>query len=292
MALKSMTGFGAASAIADGVRVTVELSAVNRKQLDVILRLPPPLAVFESRAQKIIQEAVSRGRVSATVHLDAANGNGALEIDQRRAADTVRKLRRAAKALDLPDDLRASLLLQIPGLLKTEAGGPPPEELYRCLETALRTALGRLNAMRAGEGRMLEADVLEQVRKLETVLDGIRRRAPRQVSARRKKLRQALEDSGLAPAASDERVLREIALFAERSDIAEELTRLASHLEQFKKFMRGREPAGRTLDFLSQELLREINTVASKSNDLKIAQQAVQFKAGLERIREQVQNIE
>jgi len=188
MALKSMTGFGAASARGENARVSVELSSVNRKQLDIALRLPPALAAFESRTQKMIQGGISRGRISGAVHLDAANGQAALQIDQSHAAEVVQKLRRAAKKLNLKDDLSAGLLLQIPGLLKTKTAGPPPEELFQCLEKALLSALRKLNAMRAREGRTLQTDLRTRIEKLETILAAIKTRAPQTVSRHRKKL--------------------------------------------------------------------------------------------------------
>jgi uncharacterized protein (TIGR00255 family) len=292
MAIKSMTGFGSASAHAEGVRVSVELSSVNRKQLDVVVRLPPQLAAMEARVQKIIQEQISRGRISGNVQLEAANGGSLIEIDQKLAEETVNKLRRTAKKLHLTDDLSASMLLQVPGLLKMQTAEQAPEEILQCLENALLAALKKLNAMRLREGKALETDFLSRLKLLEQMLEQIKIRAPEIASNVRKKLLQGLEKAGLQHIAADERIIKEIALFAERSDISEEITRLASHLQQFKKMLRGSEPAGRPLDFLAQEFFREINTIGSKANDLKITEQVVAFKTELERIREQIQNVE
>jgi len=287
-----MTGFGSASAHAGGARVTVELSSVNRKQLDVVVRLPPQLAALESRVQKTVQEQISRGRISGTVQLDAANGGATLQIDQAHAEETIGKLRRAAKKLNLTDDLSASMLLQIPGLLKMQPVEQAPEEIFQCLEKALTAALKKLNAMRLREGKTLEADFLSRLKLLEAMLEQINARAPQMVSRVRKKLFQSLESAGLKNVAADERVIKEIALFAERSDISEEITRLTSHIAQFRKMLRSNEPSGRSLDFLAQEFFREINTIGSKANDLKITEQVVAFKTELERIREQIQNVE
>jgi uncharacterized protein (TIGR00255 family) len=287
-----MTGFGSASAHADGVRVIVELSSVNRKQLDVVFRLPPQLAAQESRVQKIIQEQISRGRISGTVLLEAADGGTMIQIDHMRAEETVKQLRRTAKKLNLTDDLSASMLLQVPGLLKMQTTEQSPEEIFQCLEKALTAALKKLNAMRLREGKALETDFLKRLVLLEGMLKKIDARAPEISSSVRKKLFQGLENAGLKNIAADERVIKEIALFAERSDISEEITRLASHIQQFKKMLRGSEPAGRPLDFLAQEFFREINTIGSKANDLKITEQVVAFKTELERIREQIQNVE
>lgn len=292
MAIKSMTGFGSASAHTGGVQATVELSSVNRKQLDVVVRLPSQLAAMEARVQKIIQEQISRGRISGTVQLESANGGALIEIDQKRAEETVNKLRRAAKKLNLTDDLSASVLLQIPGLLKMQSTDQSPEEVFQTLEKALLAALKKLNVMRVREGKALEADFLKRLALLEVMLAEIKLRAPEMASNVRKKLFQGLEKAGLQNIAADERFIKEIALFAERSDISEEITRLASHIAQFKKMLRGSEPAGRPLDFLAQEFFREINTIGSKANDLKITEQVVAFKTELERIREQIQNVE
>jgi uncharacterized protein (TIGR00255 family) len=287
-----MTGFGTASARAECAQVTIELSSVNRKQLDVVLRLPPPLAALESRVQKIIQEHISRGRISGAVQLDAANGGAMMQIDEKLAAETVDKLRRTAKKLNLKDDLSARMLLQLPGLLKMQAAEQQPEEILQLLEKALLVALKKLNTMRLREGKALETDLLARLRLLEQMLAAIKTRAPQIAANYRKKLFRGLETAGLKDVATDERIIKEIALFAERSDISEEITRLESHVQQFKKILRGGEPAGRPLDFLAQELFREINTIGSKANDLKITEQVVQFKTELERIREQIQNVE
>ncbi len=287
-----MTGFGAASARTEHVQVSVELSSVNRKQLDTVVRLPPQLAAFESRVQKIIQEQISRGRISGNVQLEAANGAATMQINLPCAEETINKLRRAAKKLNLKDDLSAALLLQLPGLLKMQTTEQNPEAFFQTLEKALRAALKKLDAMRLREGKALETDFLKRLGLLEAMLEKIKTRAPQIAANVRKKLFQGLENAGLKNVATDERIIKEIALFAERSDISEEVTRLASHIQQFKKILRGGDPAGRPLDFLSQELFREINTIGSKANDLKITQQVVAFKTELERIREQIQNVE
>ena len=292
MAIKSMTGFGAAFARSEDARVTVELSSVNRKQLDVVLRLPPQIAALESRVQKIIQEHISRGRISGNVQLESADSGVMTQIDEKRVAETVGRLRRTAKKLNLTDDLGASVLLQIPGLFKMPHAEQNPERILQTLDKALIAALKKLNEMRVREGKALEADFLARLRLLEQMLAVIKSRAPGITSGYRKKLFGGLESAGLKNLADDERIIKEIALFAERSDISEEITRLTSHIQQFKKILRGGEPAGRPLDFLAQEFFREINTIGSKANDLKITEQVVAFKTELERIREQIQNVE
>jgi uncharacterized protein (TIGR00255 family) len=290
--LKSMTGFGAGEATADGMQVRVELSSVNRKQLDVSLRMPPVLSGLEARAQKMVKETVSRGRVTGSVHLESTDGQSDLSLDMERAAAAVQQLRAAADMLKLKDNLEADALLRIPQLFQTIAVELEPDEVFQLLEEALCVALKKLEAMRALEGKALDADFRARLKTLETILSDIRTLAPQVVSNARNKLFQGLEKCGIENIEIDERIIKEIALFGEKADISEEMTRLKSHIQQFRELMRSPEPAGRPLDFLAQELFREINTIGSKANDLQITKQVVAFKTELERIREQIQNVE
>jgi len=295
MALKSMTGFGAGSARADGMSLSVELSSVNRKQLEVVLRLPPQLISCEPKVQKWVQQKLSRGRVSGTVLLEMPDGETVVTVDQKRAEAVVSTLRASAKKLELEDDLSASMLLRIPNLLNfqtLEKNMQSGSSGFQTLEKALTIALKKLVAMRTKEGRELTDDLTTRLDALEVMLSEIVALAPSVVSKRRKKMFQGLEKLGLENLEKDERVLKEIALFGEKSDIAEEITRLTSHIKQFRSRLRSAEPVGRELDFLVQEFLREVNTIGSKANDLEITQQVVAFKTELERIREQVQNVE
>ena len=291
MPVKSMTGFGAAAVRDDCFRVSVELSSINRKQLDVSLRLPSQFAGAEPQLQKLISQQVSRGRIYGAFTVESSGGGDA-EIDVKRAEEIVARLRRLAKKLKLADDLSAGALLQIPGLLKAPADAQNQEKVFPLFEKAMSAALKKLNAMRVEEGRALEEDFCARLITLESIRKKIEARAPSVASAYRKKLFDGLEKSGLKSFADDERVVKEIALFAERSDISEETVRLSSHIQQFKKLMRANEPSGRSLDFLAQEMFREINTIGSKANDLKITELVVMFKTELERVREQIQNVE
>jgi uncharacterized protein (TIGR00255 family) len=240
----------------------------------------------------MVQQSVSRGRISGTVQIEMPDAVSAVTVDRKRAAAIVDALRRSAEQLKLEDDLSASMLLELPGLLKNRADEQDAESVFPAVEKAMTAALKKLNAMRRREGKTLAEDFRVRLKVLQEILSAIRKRAPAAVSRRRDKLLQGLDAAGISGAATDERVIREIALFGEKSDISEELTRLASHLKQFRARLRSAEPAGRELDFLVQELLREINTVGSKAGDLDITQQVVAFKTELERIREQVQNVE
>ncbi len=289
MPIKSMTGFGTGCARAGGMRVVAELSSVNRKQLEVALRQP---AGYESRVQKIVQDYLTRGRISGSIIVDTPNGMAMVEVDQERARAVVQKLRASAKKLQLEDDLCASTLLEIPEMLKVRSEKHDFEEVFQLVEKALKAALKKLLTMRKREGCALNADLRARLQFLEAMLGQIKELAPGVVVKYREKLFRGLESSGIEILAKDERLLKEIALFGEKSDISEEITRLDSHVAQFKKLLRSTEPAGRALDFLAQEFFREINTIGSKANDFKITEQVMAFKTELERIREQVQNVE
>ena len=293
MALKSMTGFGEGSASASGIRVTVELSSVNRKQLDINVNLPRNLITLDARVQQLVRAEFTRGRVSGIVRVEAADGSaGQVKVDARLAGQYVQGLRKTATKLKLADDLGIEAVSRLPGVVTVEQDNLDADHVSVVLEQALGKALKGLARMRAAEGRALEKDLRERLGLLEGMVKEIARLAPGVVSTYREKLFQRLEEAGLQELAADERIVKEIALFADKCDISEELTRLKSHLAQARKLLRSAEPVGRTLDFLCQELFREINTTGSKAGEVEITRQVVAFKTELERIREQVQNIE
>lgn len=295
MSLTSMTGRGAAAAAGRLARVEVELSSVNRKQLDVDVGLPRFLAAYESRVLELVQSRLSRGRVTGDVRVtwaEAAQAAGA-KVDLGLARAAVGALRAAAKKLDLPDDLKASALLSLPGLVALEHGERDLEALWPTVRQALEAALAKLQAMRKKEGAALGRDLRARLGTLRKLAREIAARAPGVAETYRANLRKriaaALPGSDLA---ADERLLREVALFADKADVAEELVRLDSHFRQAADALQAGGVVGRALDFLVQEMGREINTIGSKANDAEIARRVVAAKAELERFREQVQNVE
>lgn len=293
MALKSMTGFGEGAASVSGIRVTAEVSSVNRKQLDINVNLPRNLVTLDALVQSKVRAEFSRGRVSGIIRVEAADGSaGSVKVDEKLAAQYVEGIRKAAKKLKLTDDLGSESIARLPGVVSVEQDNLDADHVSGVLEQALTKALKGLAKMRIAEGKALEKDLRERITLLDESVKEIRKLSESVVSSYREKLFQRLEDAGLEDLASDERVVKELAIFADRCDISEELTRLKSHLAQTRKLLRSSEPVGRTLDFLCQELFREINTVGSKANEVEITRLVVAFKTELERIREQVQNIE
>ena len=290
-----MTGRGAAAAAGRLARVEVELSSVNRKQLDVDVGLPRFLAACESRVQELVQSRLSRGRITGEVRVtwaEAAQAAGA-RVDLGLARATVAALRAAAKKLDLPDDLQASALLALPGLVTFEHGKRDLEALWPTVRQALEAALAKLQAMRKKEGAALGRDLRARLATLRTLAGEIAARAPGVAETYRANLLKRIAAALPNPDwAADERLLREVALFADKADVTEELVRLDSHFRQADDLLKQGGVVGRALDFLVQEMGREINTVGSKANDGEIARRVVAAKAELERFREQVQNIE
>ena len=294
MALISMTGFGRGAAAARGIKAEVELSSVNRKQLDVRVWLPRGLVSLDSLVYNVIHESVARGNVTGSVKLamiDSAVAHSAT-VDEAMARESLRKLRRAAARLGLRDDLTARSLLQLPEVVKRVTPEDDTGKALPLVEKALKQALRSMNDMRRVEGRALERELRRQLRDLKKHLNRIRRRSPELPARYRKTLTARIKDAGVPVNLNDPQLLREVALMADRCDISEEIVRLDSHFEQAQRFMDSERPSGRALDFLCQEMFREINTIGSKANDHLISRHVVQFKAGLECVREQVQNVE
>ena len=294
MSIRSMTGHGRGQAAGGGLRVEVEISTVNRRQLDIQLTLPPPLRLLESRIQDEIAKSVARGRVLVEVVVQGSERvkREAIRVNQDLAKAYVEALRGAAKKLNLRDDLGVSELARLPGVLHYEPLDEDVRKAWPLVEQAVARALEALQRMRAREGAALRRDLSKRLDILAAGVVVIRREAPQVAERYRKNLRERLAKAGLVEGGSDDKLQRELVLFADRSDITEELTRLDSHLAQARKLISQAEPSGRSLDFLAQEFFREINTIGSKANDAVIAAQVVTFKAELERLREQVQNVE
>lgn len=294
MAIDSMTGFGRGEAEADGVRVCVELIAVNRKQFDLRLNMPRALAALEPRALKRVGAAILRGSVTANVSVvwsDSAR-RGAVRLDLERAAGYVEALRAAGKALKLAGEVPVEALLRLPDVMVCEDVTQDSERIWPVLEQALEQALTQLRQMRAAEGRALAADIRKRFARLRKLAAQVARRAPAVVRAYRQTLEARIAAMKLVDGPPPEQIAREVALFADRCDISEELVRLESHFDQVDVLVEKKEPVGRAFDFLCQEILREINTIGSKANDARLSQLVIQMKAEQESIREQVQNVE
>lgn len=293
--MNSMTGYGRGSATQAGIRVTVELSSVNRKQADIQASLPRELEALESRVREEIGRHVSRGRITLRASLatsDAATARH-LHVNHALARAYAREFARLADELKLDQVVSLDTVLRAPGVLQPAPEATDAEEAWPALEQALAQALKGLLRTRQREGRHLAKDLRARITALRTLAGRVARRAPKVAERHREQLLERIRAADLADLeADDERLLKEVAFFAERSDISEEITRLRSHFEQFEDCAASGEPVGRMLDFLAQEMNREVNTIGSKANDSVLSRAVVQMKAELERFREQVQNVE
>lgn len=293
MLMKSMTGFGRGEAQRAGVTWSVECSAVNRKQLEVAVNLPRELAELENAVRTEVSAAVSRGRVNVAVRKEAAAATAdAVRVDQMLAAQYFHAMHALALKLDIPPEIALTDITRMPGVLSMAQTETTVEEAWPAIQEALAAALKQLAVMRAAEGASLRADIETRLRTIEALLESIRAKAVTVPEHQRKMLRQRLEEAGIPLPLDDERLVKEIALFADRTDISEELSRAASHVKQFRAYLDADAPAGRSLDFLLQEFFREFNTMGSKCNNAEIAHHVVTAKTELEKIREQVQNAE
>lgn len=294
MSFLSMTGCGSGQAAAEGWRVEVELACVNRKQLDLAANLPRALADLEPELLIRIRRHLSRGRVSLRVNLTPAGGTPArtLVIDEAAARQALERLRALGTALHLAPPSSLGELHLLAPFARVEEATPAPDRASSLVLEALDQALTRFQEMRRREGQALRADVLARLAGVERTVQGIADRAPAAVTTLRERLLQRLREAGLALDVADERVLKELALHADRCDVSEELTRLASHFQQFRAACEAPEPSGRTLDFLCQEIGREINTLGAKTADHRASSDLIWLKTELERIREQIQNVE
>lgn len=293
--ISSMTGFGRGEAEDAGVKVTFELSSVNRKQFECHLSLPRELNTLEAKLHTLLHSRIRRGHLKGGLYVAAAPGSNSsrLRIDYDLAAAQLAELRQAAVRLKLPDNLALTDLLCLPDVISNTALPLEPQSLWPLVSLAATKALEGLLLMRQREGRALARDLRQRRRRLVTLQQQIARRAPQVPLAYRDLLQARLKRFDIAVAGLEpESLARELALFADRSDISEELTRLASHLTQVEQLLQTGESIGRELDFLCQELLREINTIGSKANDSRLATLVITFKAELEALREQVQNVE
>lgn len=294
MSLISMTGYGRGEAAGSGVKVEAELSSVNRKQFDLRLNLPRQMAALEAQAYELIHKSVSRGHVQGVVKLSLASEARAqrvvLDTDMARAY--VKGLRDAAAELGLDDDLSATSLLRLPEVLQCESAPEESDNTWPLVRQALAAAVSALVEMRKAEGAALEKDLRKRLARAQKLSARIAKRAGGVKDAYQQALRKRLAEAGVECGPDDPQLLRELVLFAEKSDISEELVRLDSHFAYAEQLLASAKPVGRPLDFLCQELYREINTIGSKANDGTVSRLVVEFKAELEALREQVQNVE
>jgi len=295
--LRSMTGFGCAEGREKRFTVRVEVRSLNNRHLKVVSRLPEAFQAREADIERRVRERLSRGTVYVTIALESPSGDPGYQVDQQAVAYYARIVGELARSLANTRPLSPLDLLNLPGCLRRREDDPEVQAAaWRAAEGALEEALDRLAAMRAEEGGRLWQDMVGHTRDILARLDALEARVPQVVRDYAARLRgrvdRLLEGRGVALSEPD--LNRDLALFAERSDISEEISRLRSHLVHFQNIPSESpdEPCGRKIEFLVQEMLREANTMASKANDAEIVHEAVEIKLAIDRIREQCLNVE
>ncbi len=289
----SMTGYGKGEYKEGGVELTCEIKTVNNRYLDVNVKAPRIFIAYEEEIRKLVRQKMTRGHADLFISLkDKREKPTAFSVDLSVAASYVSAAKTLKEAFpSLPDDVTLSSVLRYPEVLKQDDALAADEELITALKTAISAALDNLNAMRAVEGKKLEEDMLARVAVIEKTVEEIEKRAPQIKDEYREKLAAKIKDYLGDVQADEGRLLTEVAVFADKSNIDEELTRLHSHIAQFREICK-EGIVGRKLDFLVQEFNREANTTCSKSNDVTITRLGLALKNEIEKIREQVQNVE
>jgi uncharacterized protein (TIGR00255 family) len=288
-----MTGFGGGRGEAAGEALTVELRSVNAKFCEVKARLPRELSALEPELVKVIKSRISRGVVEAFVRREGATARGATpRVDLTLASAYAKALRELKDELGLAGEPTVQDVAAMEGVVTLGESAVDPAALAPVLQSGLGAALDALDQMRRREGEALARDLSARIDTIEKGARAVSQLAPQQVESYRDRLSARVAELSRGLPLDPSRLAQEVALFADRTDVAEEITRLASHLAQLRGLVASEQPAGRKLEFLVQEVNREINTIGSKSQHARITSLVVEMKAELERVREQVQNVE
>ncbi len=291
--IKSMTGFGRGESSSDSLKIIIEMKSVNHRYCEIVLHMPRSMNALEDRIKRVIQQNIARGRVDVYINAHMCGSDRIkVKADESLAFSYMQAVKKLKDKLLLTGEASVTELLQLPGVFSLEEPEEDMEQWWPDIKAALEQAQAGLMKMRVKEGDLLAADIKERSGRIAAFVNGIEQRSPVVVEEYRERLRQRLhellESGTLDPARLD----AEVVILAERSCIAEEIVRLRSHLLQLGDCLELGTPVGRKLDFLLQELNREINTISSKSSDLTINRTVVEVKSELEKVREQIQNIE
>ncbi len=291
--LLSMTGYGRGESEGEGIRCIVELFSVNHRFCDISVRLPKNLLALEMRIRDYLKTKIRRGKISVIVNFRYMEGYiPEIMLNRPLAKRYYEMLNELKDELKLLDEIRLDILIKLPDLFKVTEITEDAERIWPLVEKALGEAVSGMMEMREKEGAFLAKDLKERLKSLALLSDEVERRCLELRKAIPQRLKERVEEILKDVTLDEDRLLAEIALFQERKDATEEIVRFKSHLEQFSRMLDKGSPIGRKMDFLIQEMLREINTLSSKAGEIEISRLVVEIKAELERIREQVQNIE
>ena len=291
--IKSMTGYGGAKGVCDGLSIRIELKSVNNRYLDCSVRMPRSLLFAEETVKAAVQRHISRGKVDVFLTVDAAASDDVtVRVNEALAKSYVNAVGALADAFALENDLTALSLSRMPDVLSLEKRDADAEAMTEALSFLTEQALGEFDAMREREGAKLALDISARLDAVESLIAAVERRSPDSVSEYREKLYNKMCEVLNKPGLDEQRILLEAAIFADKVAVDEETVRLRSHIAQMRDMLSGGSPIGRKMDFLVQEFNREANTIGSKCTDSAITKIVVELKSEIEKIREQIQNIE
>jgi uncharacterized protein (TIGR00255 family) len=290
--MHSMTGYGRGQVLSERTKVIVEIQSVNKRQTEILMSLPSAFASLENDLRAKVDRSLHRGRIIVTISATGPAAHILPLVDQDLANLYLGRFQQLQRELELPGEITIETILRSPGVISSSEQGLLDPATRSAVDTALDLALQQLLQMRAKEGANLYRELTGRVKSIRQAIAKIRRLQPRVAKRYRQLLFERIKKIGVEISLDDDRLTKEVVFFAERSDFSEELTRLESHLDQFIQTADNQQAIGRTLEFITQEVGRELNTLGAKANDAEISQIVVHCKAELEKIREQVQNVE
>ncbi len=291
--IKSMTGYGSAKGSVEGLEVNVELKSVNNRYLDTSVRLPRSFIFAEDAVKSAVQAHISRGKVDVFVSVDSSlSGDMTVKVNEPLLKGYINAITHIAQENSLPDDITAMSVSRFPDVLSVEKKDLDAEAISRGIAEITERALKDFDSMRQREGEKLRDDVLSRLETINALVSAVEEKAPETVAEYRRRLEQKMSEVLGAAGVDENRILAEAAIFADHIAVDEETVRLRSHMAQLRGMIEGNSPTGRKIDFLIQEFNREANTIGSKCQNSQIAYVVVDLKSEIEKIREQIQNIE
>lgn len=291
--IKSMTGYGRGEYLEENRRAVIEISAVNHRYFDANIRMPKIISFFEEEIRKYIKQYIARGKVDIyiTYHSEAKE-DITINVNETLCAEYVTAFRKLQKQYNLIDDISATAIAKLPDVITIEKNADDADKIWNVIKNALEKAVSSLDDMRSKEGMTLKKDLIEKAQEIDQLVIQVEERSPLVVDEYQQKIHQRIEEALQGVEIDMNRIVTEVAIFADRASIDEEITRLHSHVEQLQSILHEGSVVGRKLDFLMQEMNREVNTIGSKSSDEIITRLVINLKSEVEKIREQVQNIE
>ena len=291
--VKSMTGFGRCEISEGDRKMTVEMKSVNHRYLDVAIKMPKKLNFFESAIRSLLKSYIQRGKVDVFItYEDLSEANTTLRYNQALAAEYLKYLNQMAEEFHLEQDVKVSALSRYPEVLVMEEVQEDEEELWKLLEKAVKGACEQFVETRIREGENLKRDLLIKLDELLEHVAYVEERSPQIVAEYREKLTEKVKELLADTQMEESRIAAEVTIYADKICVDEEIVRLKSHIKHTKETLEKEDSVGRKLDFIAQEMNREANTILSKSNDLEVSNHAIELKTGIEKVREQIQNIE